>query len=412
MFRGLTRNKQVLTTDIYSYIPVDISSVLQINNEKSINLFLPYLGKFDQVVPKLKASVNYPLSFVQKNSSLYMLGRVTKDRQKKIRELLSSEIFPHYPPKINTYKGVEILFYLTENNDFFVCMFYKDIFAGGYDLQLLEDIIDIYSAQRPAITKTSVGQESIKQLRTHYPANLFMNNNGSFSVFNIDIEEEEIKMKGKDMSIFADEWLCDEHDSDYLEVDFPVFPNRLIAYEVNWKNSLISDSLKCYFSAPSYTFYIEEGLQPIYALKHIGDKYSIYNTLNQLEEQYIQKRFNIHDYSYGYRIYTTSDKMAREVFRTQGSIYMTFINDCLVFSKDRKSLESYLIDNGSFLSPDNPFDYMDLDSEIISLFYTKNLEKKSSEFFNADNPLVHNNEAYIFSSLKNKKREVEVHLMK
>lgn len=410
MFIGLSRDKQVLTTQLYSYVPLDISSVLQINKEKDINKLLPYLKSLDNVVLKLKSSVSYPLLFAQKGSSLYMLARITDDQKKVIRNLMDTDIFSHYPPKQKNYKGEEILFYVTEDNHFFVCMFYKDIFVGGYDLQLLEDIIDIHQKQSPAIATTSMGKEAIRQIKGHYPANLFVNNNSSFSVLNIDFDESGIEMKGYDTGIFTDEWTCDEYDSDYLEIDFPVFPNKLIAYRADWKNPLINDSLKCYFSPPSYTFYLDESLQEVHALKHIRDKYSVYNMLNDLEEQYIQKRFDTHDYSHGYRVYTTSGQMGKEVFNTDGVVFMTFINHCLVFSKDRKSLEGYLANNGNYISEENPFEYMDLDSDIISLFYTDDISKQSSELFNSKNPLVTDEKAYIFSSLGNKKMEFEVHI--
>jgi len=410
MFIGLSRDKQVLATQLYTYVPLDISSVLQINKEKDVNKLLPYLKKLDDVVLKLKSSVSYPLLFAQKGSSLYMLARITDDQKKIIRNLLDADIFSHYPPKQKNYKGEEILFYVTEGNHFFVCMFYKDIFVGGYDLQLLEDIIDIHLKQSPAIASTSMGKDAIKQIKRHYPANLFVNNNNSFSVLNIDFDEDGIKMKGYDTGIFTEEWTCDEYDSDYLEIDFPVFPNKLTAYQADWKNPLINDSLKCHFSPPSYTFYLEESLQEVHALKHIEDKYSVYNMLNNLEEQYIQKRFDTHDYSYGYRVYTTSARMGKEIFKTDGAVFMTFINHCLVFSRDRKSLENYLAGNGNYISEENPFEYIDLDSDIISLFYTDDISKQSTEFFNSSNPLVTNEKAYIFSSLGNKKQEFEVHI--
>lgn len=413
MFRGIDRDKQVLSTDLYNYLPVDVSGILQINNEKSVTAFQPYIQEeLNSVVSGLQSSLSYPVLFANYDSSMYLLAKVTDNQQNIIKDILSNGIFPHYPPKERFYKDARILFYVTENDGFFVCMFYQDVFVGGYGLKLLEDIVNIGTSDVLSVSDTPIGKKIVSDLKGHYPANLFVNNTSSFSVLNINFDGNQIKMKGYDTGIFADEWSCGSSDSDYMEIDFPVFPDKLIAYEVNWKNSMVNDSLGCYFSAPSYTFYIKENMLPVYALKHLKDKYFIYNMLNNLEEKYIQKRFDTNDYTAGYRIYTTSDRMGADVFKSEGKVFLTFINDCMVFSKDRKSLENYLLGNGNFVTDQNPFEYIDLDSEVISLFYTNDISKKSTEFFNSQNPLVNHQEAYIFSSLNNKKREFEIHLKK
>lgn len=408
MFRRLSYNKQVFETNLYDCLPLNTTGVLQVNKERELQPLLPVFGNVQKIASNIKSVINYPLLLAEQKNSLYLLAKVNEQQEKDLRDRLNTSIFPELPPKEVPYKNVKFLFYTADDNQFFVCTFYAGIFIGGYNTLLLEDFVDIINKAALGIAQTPSGKEIVEKIKSHYPANLFLNNKGSFSVFNITMDDARVKMEGFDTSNMIGKWNCSDN-ADLPGSYYPFFPNSVVSYKIEMENPLIADSLRCYFSPPSYTIQVKGKSAPLYILKHIDNKFVIYNKLNKLEEGYIKKKFNINDFFAGYRIYTTSKQMGRDIFHFENSAYLVFYKDHLIFSEDKTVLQDYLVNNGKYefgklqeiLSDDN---------SAKDIQYSADLRKYYPDFLNPGNPLSRKyyRDAYIFYSPKNNGRDIEV----
>ncbi len=414
MFRGLIYNKQVLESELYAYLPTRVSGVLQINKEKGFDSILPLLDDLSPVISNVKSSVSYPVIVAQMEKNNYFLTKVTQQQETSIKDILDKVIFPDYPPKEKIYKNGKLLLYMVSDNKFFICMFYDGIFIAGYNIRLFEEYIDNREENSKGIIDTPMGKDILNKIKIHYPANLFLNNTTSFSVFNINFEDNGIEMDGFDTHIDNEDWICDENkDTDTLRIDYSLFPDSLIGYSVEMDNPMITDSLKCEFSAPSYSFFINRQSKPVYALKHVKDKFHIYNKLNDMEEVYIGKKFNINDFHSGYRIYTTSTQLGRDIFQVENRMYLVFYKNYMIFSEDKKALAYYLTHNGRF-SVKNRFQTDQTVLPLTSVIFTNNITEYHPRFFNPENPFSQNykKDVYMTSSIKNRKRTYKVYINK
>jgi len=408
MFRKLSYNKQVFETNLYDCLPLNVSGVLQINKEKEVQNLMPVFDSFKKITTSLRQAISYPLLFAEQKNSLYLLARVNDEQEDKVRDLLNNVLFASIPPKEVPYKNVKFLFYTTEDNQFFVCTFYAGVFIGGFNTLLLEDFVDIINKNALGIAQTPMGKEVTDKIKNHYPANLFLNNNGNFSVLNISLDNGKIKMEGVDTNSPPDNWTC-TNITHPLKINYSIFPNSTVYYKADMEKAFVIDSLQCYFSLPSYYIQIKGKTSPLYVLKHTDNKFVIYNKLNKLEEGYIKKKFNIHDFFAGYRIYTTSPQMGQEIFNFDDSAYMVFYKDYLFFSEDKTVIQEYLLHNGNY----EPAKYPDLsepEDDYVSVTYSKDLKKYYPDYLNPGNPISkrYNTDVYIIHSLKNNIRNIEV----
>ncbi|HCO68831.1 MAG TPA: hypothetical protein DIT04_13890, partial [Dysgonomonas sp.] len=64
LFVKLIRNKRAFEENIYSYIPVEVSSILRINNEKSINRLIRPEERLHPVIQTINSSLNLPILYI------------------------------------------------------------------------------------------------------------------------------------------------------------------------------------------------------------------------------------------------------------------------------------------------------------------------------------------------------------
>jgi len=376
MLRELKQNKQALQSDPYAFLPTGISGFVQINKPEYLIQLTDSVNGLEEVIKNLNTHFTYPLLIVDNEKDSYVLSKIDSRQETEIKKILDEKVFPYYPAKERIYNEVKLLFYPAEDTRFFVCMFYKNLFVGGYNFELLEKIVDVDLGRAVGVYSTPLGRETIRKIESYYPANLFLNNKSGFSVFNIDFKENQFRMEGYDTDVVNKDWTCDNKRT--YDLDYSIFPNHIESYQADYYDPYVTDSFKCYFDKPSYSFIIYGQSNPVYALKNSDDKFIIYNILNALEERYIGRLFKKNDFFHDYRIYTTSAQLARQVFGFTTPAYIVFYKEYFVFSADKDSLKEYILNNGKYSSD---FRIDDREEDIISVFYTNDPDKWYPDFF-------------------------------
>lgn len=375
MFQKLSHDKGVFETDLYTHIPAEVTGILQINKEKNTKLFMPFFPELQNVIQTIEGSLTYPILITEQKEDIYLISKITSEQELKIKSLLSTTLFPSFSPKVRMYKDAKIFFYPTDNNRFFSCMFYQGFFIGGYNYTLLETFIDTDSSNNIFSSKSA--NEIEKRIKTSYPANLYFNNKAFFTSFNIDLKDNLIELEGFTGSTFPNNWPNEATtNNDSIIIDYSIFPDSLVSYQIDTNAASISSSLICSFDAPSYAFILNENqVSPIFALKYKEDRFDIYNHLNKLEINYIQRRFSTRDIVLGNQhIYMTSEQMGREVFHHNSSVYLAFYKNYLLVSADRDIIIQYMENNGNY-QPKIPFDPANISTQTVSLFFSNDIQK-------------------------------------
>lgn len=412
MFQKLNHDKGVFETDLYTHIPIEVTGILQINREKDLKTFTPFFTELQSIILSIENSLTFPILIAEQKEDLYIISKVTSEQESKIKLLLGNTLFPSFAPKSRMYKEARILFYPTSNNNFFSCMFYQGFFIGGYNYTLLEHFVDTDSANN--IFSSEQATEIAKKIKTSYPANLYFNNETFFTSFNIDLVENKMELEGITNNIYSNNWPKETtSQNDSIVIDYSIFPDSLISYTINTSAASISSSLICLFEAPSYGFILNQTQKsPIYALKYTQDRFDIYNHLNKLETNYIQRKFSTRDVVLGKQhIYTTSEQMGREVFHHYSPVYLTFHKNYLMIADDRETLIQYLKANGNYKIIE-PFDPVKISTQTISLFFSDNIEALSPDYL-ANYHLIHRiakDQAYIKTYIENGEKKIEISL--
>ena len=161
-YTSMEQEEKTYQLDIFSLIPENTKSILQINNLDSFsqqideNIFddfsnekrfdwINFLSRF--ILPLKNEKKSFPgwgkgrivVSFHDKGEIYY-----TKVRTNEIsvwKDMLETVIFPPFPPVVQKYNGEKILHYSLADNRFFSCIFKEGIFIGSFNSKLIENII-------------------------------------------------------------------------------------------------------------------------------------------------------------------------------------------------------------------------------------------------------------------------------
>ncbi|MBD8347347.1 hypothetical protein [Dysgonomonas sp. HGC4] len=410
MFQKLSHDKGVFETDLYTHIPAKVTGILQINKEKHTKVFTPFFPELENIIQTIETSLTYPILIAEHKEDTYIISKITSEQESKIKSLLSIDLFPAFAPKVRTYKDAKILFYPTSNNRFFSCMFYQGFFIGGYNYVLLENFVDTDSSNN--IFSSKPATEIAKKIKTSYPANLYFNNETFFTSFNINLENNFIELEGFTNTTFSNNWPNEAiSDSDSITIDYSIFPDSLISYQIDTNAASISSSLICLFDAPSYGFIINENqTSPIYALKHREDRFDLYNHLNKLEVNYIHRKFSTKDVVLGNQhIYMTSEQMGKDVFHHNSSVYLTFYKNYLLVAADRDIMIQYLKRNGNY-SIQTDFDPLNISTKTVSLFFSNNIQKFHPDYLKSYHllKLMSKEQAYFKTYIENGEKKIEI----
>lgn len=383
MFQKLNHNKEVFETDLYTHIPSKVTGILQINREKSLKTISHSFPELQNIIDPLSAYLTYPVLLTEENQNIYIISKVTSEQESKIKSLLRKTLFSSFAPKSRSYKDAKILFYPAENNRFFSCMFYQGFFVGGYNYTLLEDFVNTGLSDN--IFSNKQAGEIAGNINSNYSANLYLNNQTYFTAFNIDLNKDQIDLEGTTNNTFLNSWPNEiRNENDSIAIDYSIFPDSLISYTINTTTASISSSLICLFNIPSYTFILEKDQKsPIYAFKHMQSRFDIYNHLNKLEINYINRKFSTRDVVLrNQHIYKTSEQMGREVFHHDSLVYLAFYKNYLLVSKSRDILIHYLKGNGRYKIK-NSLDPIKINPQTISLFYHNDIPNFASDTSNS-----------------------------
>lgn len=372
-YRKLSYNKKVFETDIRAFVPLSSNLVLQINKEKDLKRLIPYFANLPEIYSVLIDTrlFNYPTYIVEDNLGLLVLTKQTDSQKNDIQKVLRSSIFPEFPPKEKNYKDALIQFYTTADRDFFCCMFYNGIFAASYNYKQLESIVDTDNKKHFFRLFDKITNE--EKIKSTYCANLYLKDSISVSAFNISVDSVRMKLEGYSIESVES---SDNREVVESDVDFNIFPNEALNYKIDVNNNFVDVSIQGLFEDRSYSFYLGASQSPVYVLKHKGSRFQVYNMLNDMEVKNIGRRFYTRDFAFSnQRIYTASNKLSLDIFKSEVPIYLTFYKDYLIFSDNKDKLIFYLKNNGNY-SPLTNEDTI-WDSNLIS-FTKKSLEESTN----------------------------------
>lgn len=387
MFKTLKHNKDVIDADLIKFVPTQVSSVLQVNKEKDIEYLRSYSSLIgDSTFISINRHFTYPIYFMGDNSKYAILAKVTSEQESALRLKIQQQ-FSDFPPKERIYKDVTILFFTMPNEQFFCCFFYNGIFAGGYNSNLLEQVIDSKNEQgffnQYQITSLK------KNANQRYGSNLFYLKNDTAFVFNILANETSLNLIGHtniDINYSSDSINTNKENSN---IDYSIFPNQFVSSAISNKIPIDKEPISQLLIAPLYQFQITNSSNQIYALKHKGDKYTFYKTLNNLEFKLSNKRFNTDDFAFAnQRIYTTSKELSNYLFNSNNSIYLSFYKGYLIYSDDRQVLKEYLLNNGKYNAETNHVIQNNMEekdsTETVKVFNRANNPYQISAILNKD----------------------------
>lgn len=408
IFVKLAKNKKTLEENLYTHIPVSISSILQINDAKSIDRLLSSEKRLTSVVKSLESYFIFPFLFVEYKNNPYFIAKVSDDDVTLIEQKLQTDLFPYYQAKEVRYKDTEFYLYATSESDFFVYMSYEGFIVGGFNTNFFRAILDTDINSNLVIANSPMSRGLLDYMKRHYPANLFLNNSSCFSVFNIDFNVNKIELEGYGTDILENNWVCREKGKS-VAIDYSVFPDSLVYYNIDMYNPIISDSLRCFFEPPSYTFKMPNQTKNVFALKYDADKAEMYDILSDLEAGFTGKRLSVDELYNGHKIYKSSLGLSVEIFKSNQHSYLVFYKDFVIYSEDKDVVKSYIRQNGKYKTGD---DFIEKDvQDLISISYTDNINKWYPEIFSAANPISSQNKrANIISFIENGKYKTKIYI--
>lgn len=385
MLQKLNHDKQVFDQDLHAYIPSEVSSVFQINRAKDLKSYSKYFPEIENVLLSINSSVTFPLLVTSSFNKLYLFAKVTVEQEQAIEKILSESLFTAFPPKVRIYNGAKIYFYPSVGNRFFACLFYNGIFAGGYDYELLERIVD---TDRDKMLFANDTLKSLQpELKTSYSANLIFKEDTGFSVYNVGFGKNgRLELSGYERSIYSDQSSCSNNQSDSVLLDHFILSDSLLSYQIDFSGCMLSDEFKPYFDNPVYSLELDT-LQsaPIYLLKYNKDRFTIFEKFNSLEKKYIGRRLNTKDVVLKKQhIYTSSEQLAFSVFSENAPLTISFYEGYLIYTKDRNALIRYLtFRESSKLKGEQPKLVDKLQLPVKSLFVSRNIHKSKKIPFNS-----------------------------
>lgn len=404
MFKTLKHDKEVLAINLQNYIPTEIVSVLQINKQKDLIAFSNFIEILDTVFDKIsEVNLTYPLFLINDSNNTTLLARVTSEQEELIKQNLKLH-FKDFPAKHRMYKNVNIYFYPNNNSSFYCIMFYHGIFACSYNYKQLEQIIDTQK-NNSFFDKPTI-KEILGKTNNLYSASFYTIYNESAIILNILANKSDLKFEGYSSNNSINNQSDNKQDVTINSLNYSIFPNNPVAFDIvnSDQQSFIAKSITRFFDKPYYIFYLDNDTKnAVYALKHKGDKFQLYNHLNDLELIFTGKKFDINDFvADKQRLYTASGKMSYNIFRKKNTVSFTFYKEHLIYSDNRSALVEYLTNNGQYIQPDSILvENIATDSQtdqINKYIYRSGVCKLNNiynleTFFNKENLYLYANEA-------------------
>jgi hypothetical protein len=158
----MKQEERTYQADIYSFIPGDTKSILQINKFDRFSLLFDKNIAVDSTTGSMFDWINTlehcisPLENEGNMFSRWGRGKLmisfhdegeiyyTKLRSDEVaiwKDILENEVFPPFPPLIQKFEGMDILHYSLPDNRFFSCTFKGGVFIGSFNNKLIEKVV-------------------------------------------------------------------------------------------------------------------------------------------------------------------------------------------------------------------------------------------------------------------------------
>lgn len=373
-YQRLNFDRQIYDVDVHSYIPVDVSQVLQVNKTLDLDKLAPFIVGLENLLPRIENSLTFPYYVVNTSGDgLVVMSKLNTSQQEALKRKIEIDIFPAFPPQKKKYKDAELLFYTTaKQSEFFVCTFFEGVFIGGYNYKSIEDAINTRAKAGINFFSNNFFNSVTSLMQGTYPASVYINSDGVLSAYNI-LYDKTVNLTG-----YRSDCVSEESDVDSLNIDFSVFPNNVKAFGVERNLEGFSDSLRYLFHPPYYQFYTDVE-EPIHAMAFDIGRYKLYDLLNAVERKLGGRDLVRHGYTVGkkYSIYSGSTKFNEDVFQSDQTIYFVFKDDYMAYSKNRANLTKYILNSGNFKK-----NFVEtINPHFETYFFTQNLLKLSHPFY-------------------------------
>lgn len=346
MFKTLKHNKHVFESELQSYIPINATFVVQLNDEINLTNVLSYIHNTDSLIYQIKSNLSYPIYLINTEKASSILAKVTSQQEDILKQYLETNKFPFYNPKIKIYKGAELYFFTTSNNSFYCCTFYNGIFAGSYNSLLIQSIIDS-KINNSNFFENNQLKDIAEKSQTLYPANIYINDKGSILQFNTTLKKDSIILTSTNINYKLNREIEDISNLEISNLELnkiPHYPSSFKTLEIDNFSSSIAARFIDWFNLPIYKFntskYPDNDVLVIHLKK---DKYTLYDYLNLKNIELTNKNIETSYYSsLDLRIYKIEQNLVEQIFNDNGLLYFTFYNDYFIFSKNKQQILDYL----------------------------------------------------------------------
>lgn len=365
-FQRLRADKQVYAIDLQKHIPKSAERIIEVRKESELKNVIKQ-RKLSDVLSSIGGEIDYPFYLVDLSKQAdVVVAKLSSSHEINVRNIISKNLFPSYPPQKRQYKTAEVLFFTTKDaNEFFICTYFKGVFIATYNYKALQAIVDTDEAN------SLLSEPFYKEVVPFFKSSslVYYGKVDSVSmVYSVSQQDSLSLLDG-----FFDKKF---EESKPLELDIRLFPENFEAFQVDKANLSINQSLSGVFKAPYYTFWIDS-LSTLSVTRFDLDRYELYDVLNAVEKKISAKDLYRHGYTFGkkYSIYNGSDSFNREVFKSDKLIYFTFKDGYLLYSTDKEVLRKYILKTVI-----SDFKMSEMKDNCDTYFYSRNSSKISPSF--------------------------------
>lgn len=184
-FRKMEKEKAVMQTDLYTFIPSSPEAVLSINRPplfsktllKDTAIYTAFASKIPEVFLSIirNTSQNIPMLFSFHPSGIVLYMPADPDRIKKMEETIFKNLFGSFSPQMQKNGEISFIYYPDVENRFFGYYTYKGIWVASYSKKLLEKVAQLQkNAIYPLFSLPLTIRESFDR---NAPANLMFKSN-------------------------------------------------------------------------------------------------------------------------------------------------------------------------------------------------------------------------------------------
>ncbi|MBD8390275.1 hypothetical protein [Dysgonomonas sp. BGC7] len=194
MYKRLEYNRQSFASDIYSCIPAQTKTVININKLRNINQIIS-----DSTLVKLANishdMVSYPILICKndKGESL-LLAKINPEQETTIKAHIKTQTNSEFSVKERKSKNAEILFYPLSGDNFLVCTFYHGLMAISKSYKYIEDFTHSPTDSMPL--EELIRNKQIIQTFQNYDISCFTKNNRNMLALAYNITNDTIFAEG------------------------------------------------------------------------------------------------------------------------------------------------------------------------------------------------------------------------